>query len=65
MWNYYRDESNDFTANNYNASPITNSESFKYKSSITAKTSKANQEDGGNTEQGNAKTKKNIEIVVP
>ena len=65
LWNYYRDEPNDSPANNYNANPITNSESFKYKSSITGKTSNANQEDGGNTEEGNTKTKKNLEIVVP
>ena len=65
LWNYYRDEPNDFLANNYNANPITNSESLKYKSSITGKTSNANQEDGGNTEEGNTKTKKNLEIVVP
>ena len=39
LWNYYRDEPNDFPANNYNANPVTNSESFKYKSSITGKIS--------------------------
>ena len=44
--------------NNYNADPITNSESFKYKSSITGKTSDENQENGENTKQGNSKTKK-------
>ena len=72
LWNYYRDEPNNPPLNdddpptiNYNADPITNSESFKYKSSITGKTSNANQEDGENTEQGNTKTKKNLEIVVP
>ena len=65
LWNHYRDEPNDFPANNYNANPITNSESFKYKSNITGKTSNANQEDSENSEQGNSKTKKNIEIVVP
>ena len=72
MWNYYRDEPNnpplngdDPPAVNYNADPITNSESFKYKSSITGKTSNANQENGENTEQGNTKTKKNLKIVVP
>ena len=65
LWNYYRDEQNDFPANNYNADPITNSLSFKYKTSITGKTSNANQENGENTEQGNPKTKKNLEIVVP
>ena len=51
FWNYYRDEPNNPT-DNYNADPITNSESFKYKSSITAETSNANQ----GTEQGNTKT---------
>ena len=65
MWNYYRDERNDFPANNYNADPITSFESFKYKSSIAGKTSNANQEDGEKNEQENTKTKKNIEIVVP
>ena len=50
---------------NYNADPITNSDSFKYKSCITGKTSNANQENGENTEQGNTKTKTNLEIVVP
>ena len=39
LWNYNRDEPNDFPANNYNANPVTNSESFKYKSSITGKIS--------------------------
>ena len=72
MWNYYRDEPNNPPLNdyhpltvNYNAEPITNSESFKHKSNITGKTSNANQENGENTEQGNTKTKKNLEIVVP
>ena len=65
LWNYYRDEPNDFPANNDNANPKTNSESFKYKSSIIRKTSNANQENGENTEQGNKKTKKNLKIVVP
>ena len=50
LWNYYRDEPNNPPFNdddpptvNYNADPITNSESFKYKSSIKGKTSNANQ----------------------
>ena len=60
FWKYYRDEPNNPT-DNYNAGHITNSESFKYKSSITGRTSNANQ----GTEQGNAKIKKNREIVVP
>ena len=70
MWNYYRDEANNPPLNdndsptvNYNADPITSSESFKYKSNITGKTSNANQENGENTEQGNTKTKKNLEII--
>ena len=65
LWNYYRDEPNDFPADNYNANPITNSASFKYKTSIKGKTSNANQENGDNTEQGNTKIKKKLEIVVP
>ena len=65
LWNYYRDEPNIPPATDYNADPITNSASFKYKTSITGKTSNANQEDGENTEQGNTKAKKNLEIVFP
>ena len=49
FWNYYRDEPNNPPLNddnpptvNYNADLITNSESFKYKSSITRKTSNTN-----------------------
>ena len=68
FWNYYRDESDNNSLNddkrptfNYNADPITNSESFKYKSSITGKTSNVN----NNTEREHKKTKKNLEIVVP
>ena len=44
---------------------MTNSASFKYKTSITRKTSNANQENRENTQQNNTKTKKNLEIVVP
>ena len=54
-----------FPTINYNADHLANSESFKYKSSITGKTSNANQENGENTEQGNTKFKKNLETVVP
>ena len=39
LWNYYRDEPNIHPPNNYNANSITNFASFKYKSSITVKTS--------------------------
>ena len=46
LWNYYRDEPNDFPANNYNANPITNSQSFKYATSIIGKTSNVNPENG-------------------
>ena len=65
LWNYYRDEPNNFPANNYNADPIINSESFKYKTSIIGKTLTANQQNGENTGQGNTNTKKILEIVVP
>ena len=61
FWNYYRYEPNNPPTDNQNADPMTNSESFKYKISITGKTSNANNV----TEQGNTKTKKNLEIVVP
>ena len=64
LWNYYRDEPNNPPPADYNEEPITNYESFKYKRSITGKTSNANQLDDENTEQGNTKTKKNLEIVV-
>ena len=69
LWNYYRDEPNNFllagnpATINYNADPITNSASFKYKTSITGKTSNT-QENGKNTEQRNRKTKKNLKIIV-
>ena len=61
FWNYYRHEPNNPPDDNYNANPITYSKSFKYKSSITGKTSNVNR----NTEQGNTKTKKNLKIAVP
>ena len=35
LWNYYRDESNNPPNDNFNADPITNSASFKYKRIIT------------------------------
>ena len=60
LWNYYRDEPNNPPLNpsvgnnpppvNYNADPITNCGTFKYKSHITRKISNANQENGENTE---------------
>ena len=63
LWNYYRDEPDNTPATDYNADPITNSESFKYKSSIAGKITNANQKDDENTEQENTKSKKNLEIV--
>ena len=45
-----------FSDHNYNANFITNFESFKYKRTITGKTSNGNKENGENTEQGNTKT---------
>ena len=63
MWNYYKDEPNNLPCNNYNPNPITNSASFKYKTSITGKTSNANLENGANAEQENTKIKKNIDVV--
>ena len=60
LWNYYRDEPNNPPYNNddpptldYNADPIANAESFKYKSSIIGKTT--------NDDSGTEKVK----IVVP
>ena len=40
LWNYYRDEPDNPLVANYNADPITNSASFKYKTSITGKSIK-------------------------
>ena len=37
LWNFYRDEPNKLLAADYNANPMTNSESFKYKTRITGK----------------------------
>ena len=56
FWNYYRYEPNnpplldDPPTANYNADPITNSNSFKYKSSIIGKTL---DNDDGNYENNN------------
>ena len=65
FWNYYRDEPNNPPFNNYNTDHLTNSESFKYRSSITRKISNENQENNENTEKRNTKTKRNLKIVVP
>ena len=66
LWNCYKDEPNNPPPpDNYNADLITNSASFKYKASITGKTSNPKLENGANTEQGNTKIKRNIDVVVP
>ena len=58
LWNYYRDDPNIYPDNNYNQNPIAKSGSFKYKTSITGKTSNENRDNDENTEQGNTKIKK-------
>ena len=70
FWNYHRDEPNnpppdhdDSPTINYNADPITNYESFKYKSGITGKTSNVNQEHGENTEQELQKLKEFLKLL--
>ena len=65
LWNYYRGDPDNPPTATYNADPITNSASFKYKTSITGKTSNASQENGEDIEQEDTKTKKNLEVVVP
>ena len=61
FWNYYRDEPNNPPLNppvgndpptvNYNADPITNSASLKYKSSIIGKTPDNDNNDNDTKEQ--------------
>ena len=70
FWNYHREEPNNpptnFVTNpltvNYNADLITNSESFKYKSSIIGKTPN-NDDDDDDDDYDNVI--KDVEIVVP
>ena len=66
MWNYYRDEPKSLPFNNddpptanYNADPITNSASFKYKTSVIGKTP-----DNDNDNNNNNVIEK-VEIAVP
>ena len=59
LGNYYRDQPYNPPDDNYNADPITNSESFKHKISITGKTSNANQ----STEKGNKKLKEILKLL--
>ena len=63
LWNYHRDQPNDFLANNHNANPITNSKSFQCKTSIIGKASNANQENDENAEQKNTKIKKILKLL--
>ena len=56
LWDYYRDQPNNPPDDNYNADPITNSESFKHKSSITGKTNQS-------TERGNKKLKEILKLL--
>ena len=57
LWNYYRDEPNNPPANDYNTDPITNSASFKYKSSLVEKTP--------NYDNDNNNVIQDVKIVVP
>ena len=56
LWDYCRDQSNNRPVDNYNADPIINSASFKYKISIIEKTPN-NDNDNNNA--------KDIKILVP
>ena len=56
LWDYYRDQPNNPPADNYNADPIINFASFKYKISIIEKTP------NNNNDNNNAK---DIKILVP
>ena len=56
LWNYCRNERNNPPVNNYNADPITNCASFKYKSSIIEKALNNDNDDN---------ITKNVETVVP
>ena len=69
LWNYYSDEPNNPPADNYNANPITNFSSFKYKSSITGKTpnnnSNNNNSNNNNNNNNNNNVMENLKIVAP
>ena len=76
MWNYYRDELCDDTNNNNNNSPnkdAINSESFKYKTSITGSTynvdaritNKEGNQVNNPAHDANKSGKKEVEIAVP
>ena len=65
FWNYYKDEPDEPSIhpppNNHNANSITNSVSFKYKSSITGKALDNDYDNDRNDNTG----EKVVEIVVP
>ena len=74
MWNYYRDELSDDENNNNNPNKnVTNSESFKYKTSITGSTynvdAKITNVEGNEIDNSaydaNKSGSKKVEIVVP
>ena len=57
LWNYYRDEPNDPSSDNYDAVPTTNSASFKYKNSLVEKTP--------NNDNNNNNVIQDVKVVVP
>ena len=57
LWNYSRDEPSNVPTNDYTKVPITNSASFKYKSSLVEKTP--------NNDNGNNNVIQDVRIVVP
>ena len=70
LWNYYRDGPNNPPLHdddpfniNYNADPITNSEYFKYKSSITGETSNANQDNSETPRKKIQRLKKILKLL--
>ena len=56
LWNYYRDEPSNPPADDWNADPITNSASFKYKNSFLEKTP--------NNDNDNNNVIQNVKLVV-
>ena len=72
FWNYYGDEPKNPPLNDDGPPLLITLQTSKQilsllntKAVLQEKKSNVNQENGENTEQGNTKTKKNLEIVVP
>ena len=74
LWNYYRDElTDDRNNNNFLNKNVINSESFKYKTSVTGSTynvdEKITNEEGNEinnpASDANKSSKKEVEIAVP